>query len=155
MALPSRFCHDAEKPSYKKGLNINYEQNSPENLKINKKYDVILNLEIIEHVEDIKLFLKSCSNLINDNGIMFIATINRTFTSYVKAIVGAEYILRWLPIGTHNWQKFVKPEELEKELVLNGLMITNLSGMHYNILSDKWIKSKNYDVNYIAAIEKN
>ena len=118
----------------KKGLNINYEQNSPENLKINKKYDVILNLEIIEHVEDIKLFLKSCSNLINDNGIMFIATINRTFTSYVKAIVGAEYILRWLPIGTHNWQKFVKPEELEKELVLNGLMITNLSGMHYNIL---------------------
>ena len=86
---------------------------------------------------------------------MFIATINRTFTSYVKAIVGAEYILRWLPIGTHNWQKFVKPEELEKELVLNGLMITNLSGMHYNILSDKWIKSKNYDVNYIAAIEKN
>ena len=136
-------------------MNINYEQNSPENLKINKKYDVILNLEIIEHVEDIKLFLKSCSNLINDNGIMFIATINRTFTSYVKAIVGAEYILRWLPIGTHNWQKFVKPEELEKELVLNGLMITNLSGMHYNILSDKWIKSKNYDVNYIAAIEKN
>ena len=139
----------------KKGLNINYEQNSPENLKINKKYDVILNLEIIEHVEDIKLFLKSCSNLIDDNGIMFIATINRTFTSYVKAIVGAEYILRWLPIGTHNWQKLVKPEELEKELGLNGLMITNLSGMHYNILSDKWIKSKNYDVNYIAAIEKN
>ena len=113
------------KYTLKKGLNINYEQNSPENLKINKKYDVILNLEIIEHVEDIKLFLKSCSNLIDDNGIMFIATINRTFTSYVKAIVGAEYILRWLPIGTHNWQKFVKPEELEKELVLNGLMITS------------------------------
>ena len=98
----------------KNGLKINYINSSPEKNKIKKKFDIILNLEIIEHVDNVDLFLKSSSKLLNKNGIMFVATINRTFESYVKAIVGAEYILRWLPIGTHEWNKFLKPIEIQK-----------------------------------------
>ena len=93
-------------------LKINYIYTSPEKLKINKKFDVILNMEIIEHVEDVNFFLKSCSNLLKKNGIMFVATLNKTLKSYAFAIVGAEYILRWLPIGTHEWEKFIEPDEL-------------------------------------------
>ena len=79
-----------------------------------KNLILYLNLEIIEHVEDVNLYIESCYKLLKKNGIMFTATLNRTFTSYIKAIIGAEYILRWLPIGTHDWNKFIKPEELEK-----------------------------------------
>ena len=89
----------------KDNLKINYICSSPEKLKISKKFDVILNMEIVEHVEDISFFLKSCSKLLNKNGLMFVATINKTLKSYVFAIVGAEYVLRWLPIGTHDWEK--------------------------------------------------
>ena len=96
----------------KNKLTIKYLCSSPEKLNAKKKFDVILNLEVVEHVENLDLFLKSASDLLKKNGIMFIATINRTFESYLKAIIGAEYILRWLPIGTHEWQKFLKPEEL-------------------------------------------
>ena len=96
--------------SKKNKLKINYLCSSPEKLKIKKKFDVILNMEIVEHVEDIDFFLKSCSKLLKKNGLMFVATINKTLKSYVFAIVGAEYVLRWLPIGTHEWEKFVKPE---------------------------------------------
>ena len=96
----------------KNNLNIKYYCSSPENLKTNIKFDVILNMEIIEHVEDVNLFLKACSKFLKKNGIMFVATLNKTLKSYVFAIVGAEYILRWLPIGTHEWEKFIKPEEL-------------------------------------------
>ena len=98
----------------KNNLKIKYLNKSPENFKELGKFDIILNLEIVEHVEDLDLYIQSCKNLIKKNGIMFTATLNRTFTSYVKAIIGAEYILRWLPIGTHDWNKFIKPEELEK-----------------------------------------
>ena len=98
----------------KNKLNINYICTSPEKLKIKKKFDVILNMEIVEHVEDIDFFLASCSKLLKKNGLMFVATINKTLKSYIFAIVGAEYVLRWLPIGTHEWEKFVKPEELQE-----------------------------------------
>ena len=81
-----------------------------------KKFDIILNLEIVEHVENVNLYIKSCYKLLKKNGLMFTATLNRSFISYIKAIIGAEYILRWLPIGTHDWNKFIKPEELEKLL---------------------------------------
>ena len=97
-------------------LEINYLNKSPEQLKEKEKFDVILNLEIVEHVDNLDLYLQSCKNLLKKNGLMFTATINRTLTSYIKAIVGAEYILRWLPIGTHDWNKFIKPEELEKKI---------------------------------------
>ena len=102
--------------SKKMDLKINYINTSPENLKEIEKFDVILNLEIVEHVDDVNLYIKSCYKLLKKNGIMFTATLNRSLISYLKAIIGAEYILRWLPIGTHDWNKFIKPEELEKFL---------------------------------------
>ena len=137
------------------GLKINYICSSPEKLKITKKFDVILNMEIVEHVEDISYFLKSCSKLLKKNGLMFVATINKTLKSYVFAIVGAEYVLRWLPIGTHEWEKFVKPEELEKILIKNNLSLKKFDGMHFNIIKDEWSTTKDLSVNYIAKFLKN
>ena len=98
--------------SKKNNLKINYICTSPEKLKTQNKFDVILNMEIVEHVADVDFFLKSCSKLLKKNGIMFVATLNKTLKSYFFAIIGAEYILRWLPIGTHEWENFLKPEEL-------------------------------------------
>ena len=123
--------------SKKNNLKINYICTSPEKLKVKNKYDVILNMEIIEHVQDVNFFLKSCSNLLKKNGIMFVATLNKTLKSYVFAIVGAEYILRWLPIGTHEWEKFLKPEELISILKKNDFSVERLDGMKFNILTDK------------------
>ena len=139
----------------KDNLKINYICSSPEKLKISKKFDVILNMEIVEHVEDISFFLKSCSKLLNKNGLMFVATINKTLKSYVFAIVGAEYVLRWLPIGTHDWEKFVKPEELKEILSKNNLFLKKLDGMHFNLIKDEWGISKDLSVNYIAKFLKN
>ncbi len=138
----------------KNGLKIDYICSSPEKLKITKKFDVILNMEIVEHVEDISFFLKSCSKLLKKNGLMFVATINKTLKSYVFAIVGAEYVLRWLPIGTHEWEKFVKPEELKKILTKNNLSLKKFDGMHFNIIKDEWSITKDLSVNYIAKFLK-
>ena len=139
----------------KNKLNIKYLCSSPENLKIKKKFDVILNMEIVEHVEDVEFFLKSCSKLLKKNGLMFVATINKTLKSYIFAIVGAEYVLRWLPIGTHDWEKFVKPEELKSILIKNNLNLKKIDGMNFNILKDEWNVSKDLSVNYIAEFKKN
>ena len=139
----------------KNNLKINYICSSPEKLKTTKKFDVILNMEIVEHVEDVDFFLKSCSNLLKKDGLMFVATINKTLKSYVFAIVGAEYILRWLPIGTHEWEKFVKPEELKSILIKNNLNLKKIDGMNFNILKDEWNVSKDLSVNYIAKFKKN
>ena len=111
-------------------------------------------MEIIEHVEDIDFFLKSCSELLKKNGIMFVATINKTFKSYVFAIVGAEYILRWLPIGTHEWEKFVKPEELVNISKKYSLKLENLDGMKFNLFKDEWTLSVDKSINYIAKFIK-
>jgi len=139
----------------KNNLNIIYLNTVPENLKLKNKFDIILNLEVVEHVEDLDLYLSSCSDLLKKKRIMFTATINRTLTSYIKAIVGAEYILRWLPIGTHDWNKFIKPEELEKKLTDLNFSITNLAGLSYNPLFQEWKETKDMSVNYIIAAEKN
>ena len=139
----------------KNKLKINYLCSSPEKLKINKKFDVILNMEIVEHVEDIEFFLNSCSKLLKKNGLMFVATINKTLKSYVFAIVGAEYVLKWLPIGTHEWEKFVKPEDLKNILKKNSLVLNSLDGMNFNIIKDEWNISKDVLVNYIAKFKKN
>ena len=136
-------------------LKINYICSSPEKLKISKKFDVILNMEIVEHVEDISFFLKSCSKLLNKNGLMFVATINKTLKSYVFAIVGAEYVLRWLPIGTHDWEKFVKPEKIKEILSKNNLFLKKLDGMHFNIIKDEWSITNDLSINYIAKFLKN
>ena len=103
--------------SEKSNLKINYLVGSPESITSLEKYDVILNLEIVEHVEDVNLYIKSCFGLLKSNGLMFTATLNRSIMSYLKAIIGAEYILRWLPIGTHDWNKFIA-EELEKNYLM-------------------------------------
>ena len=139
----------------KSKLNIRYLTKSPEQLNEFEKFDIILNLEIIEHVEDVSLYIDSCYKLLKKNGIMFTATLNRTFTSYIKAIIGAEYILRWLPIGTHDWNKFVKPQELEELLLSKNFKNINIKGLEYNPITKKWKKSNNLKVNYIFCSTKN
>ena len=136
-------------------LNINYINCSPENLKTDKKFKVILNMEIVEHVSDVNLFVQKCSSLIEKNGIMFVATINKNLKSYLFAIVGAEYILRWLPIGTHDWNKFLTPEELKNIAEKNNFIFDELIGMKFNFLLNKWKKSKDSSVNYISTFLKN
>ncbi len=141
--------------SKKNNLNIKYFCASPEKLKIKKKFDVILNLEIVEHVDDVNLFINKSSKFLKKNGLMFIATLNKTLKSYIFAIVGAEYILNWLPIGTHDWQKFVQPENLIKIAENSKLNLINISGLKFNPLFDKWELSNDKSVNYIAKFKKN
>ena len=138
----------------KNKLKINYICSSPEKLKIQKKFDVILNMEIVEHVEDINFFINSCSKLLKKNGLMFVATLNKTLKSYMFAIVGAEYVLRWLPIGTHDWEKFVRPEDLKKILIKNNLKLEKLDGMNFNIIKDEWSVSSDTSINYIVKSVK-
>ena len=140
--------------SKENNLKINYIKSSPEMLKVREEFDIILNLEIIEHVEDVDLYIKSCSKLLKKNGLMFTATLNRTITSYIKAIIGAEYILRWLPIGTHDWNKFVRPEELEKKLSVENFKTVEIKGLVFNPLNNKWKRSNNLSVNYIICSSK-
>ena len=139
----------------KNNLKIKYICTSPEKLKSSKKFDVILNMEIIEHVENVNFFLKSCSKHLRRNGLMFVATLNKTLKSYVFAIIGAEYILRWLPIGTHEWEKFVEPKDLVSSLKKINFSLENLDGVKFDILRDKWKLSNDKSVNYIAKFVKN
>jgi len=138
----------------KNRLKINYLCSSPEKLNLNKKFDVILNMEIVEHVEDLNFFIKKSSSLLKKNGLMFIATLNKTFKSYMFAIIGAEYVLKWLPIGTHDWEKFVKPDNLIGLAINYNLKLKKLSGMKFNPIVDKWSLSKDKSVNYIAKFKK-
>jgi len=141
--------------SKKNNLKINYINSSPENLNVSNKFDIILNLEIVEHVDNVNLYINSCHKLLKKNGLMFTATINRSFTSYIKAIIGAEYILRWLPIGTHDWNKFIKPEELERYLSNEKFSTLDIKGLKFNPLINKWKISKDLSVNYIITSLKN
>jgi len=136
-------------------LNISYFCNSPENFKTNKKFDLVLNMEIVEHVEDVNFFIKKSSELLKKNGLMFVATLNRTLKSYIFAIIGAEYILRWLPIGTHEWNKFLTPEELTNFGQKNSLLVEKIDGMVFNPLSNRWKVSQDCAVNYIIKFKKN
>ena len=145
----------AELHAKKNNLDIKYICASPENLKTDYKFDVILNMEIIEHVDNIDFFLKSCSHLLKKNGIMFVATLNKTLKSYVFAIIGAEYIMRWLPIGTHSWEKFVRPDDLIKILKNYKLELNGLTGMKFNLIKDEWSLSSDKSVNYIGKFIKN
>ena len=138
----------------KSDLKINYYCTTPENFNYKEKFDVVLNMEIIEHVEDVNLFLKESSKFLKKNGIMFIATLNKTLKSYFFAILGAEYILRWLPIGTHDWNMFVKPSELVEICKKNSLKLEEILGVKYNIISRDWELSTDDNVNYIALFKK-
>ena len=139
----------------KNNLKINYKCISPENLKVKKKFDVVLNMEIVEHVSDLNFFIKKSSELVNKNGLMFVATLNKTLKSYLFAIVGAEYILRWLPIGTHEWDKFVKPNELIEIAKKNKPKLKKINGMEFNPFFDEWNVTDDNSVNYISKFEKN
>ena len=146
----SKNINIAKHHAKKNKLKINYICSSPEKLKIKKKFDVILNMEIVEHVDDINFFINSCSKLLKKNGLMFVATLNKTLKSYMFAIIGAEYVLRWLPIGTHDWEKFVKPVDLKNILNKNNLKLEKLDGMNFNIIKDEWSISSDTSINYIT-----
>ena len=139
----------------KNNLKIEYFCTSPENFKTDTKFDVILNMEIIEHVNDVDFFLESCSKLLKKNGIMFVATLNKTLKSYLFAIIGAEYILRWLPIGTHSWEKFIRPNDLISMLEKYGLRTELIDGMKFNVIKDEWSISSDKSINYIGKFIKN
>ena len=139
----------------KNKLDIKYYCASPENFVTKTKFDVILNMEIIEHVDDVDFFLKSCSKLLKKNGIMFVATLNKTLKSYIFAIIGAEYVMRWLPIGTHNWEKFIKPDYLINALKKYNLKVDSIDGMKFNLIKDEWSISSDKSINYIGRFIKN
>jgi len=139
----------------KNNLKINYLNTEPEKLNLKNEFDIILNLEVVEHVENLNLYLESCQKLLKPKGLMFTATLNKTLTSFIKAIIGAEYVLRWLPIGTHDWNKFIKPNELEKKLLDLNFSTVNLTGLSFNPIFQAWKRSKDLSVNYILATEKN
>ena len=141
--------------SKKMNLNIKYICCAPENLNKKNEFDVILNLEVIEHVSNVNLFIKNCSNLIKKEGIMFVATLNKNLKSYVFGIVGAEYILRWLPIGTHDWDKFLTPANLENIVCSNDFLADETVGMKFNLFSNKWTLSNDTSINYISTFLKN
>ena len=136
-------------------LDINYINCSPENLKFENKFNVILNMEVVEHVSNVNLFIQSCSNLTEKNGIMLVATINKNLKSYLFAILGAEYILKWLPIGTHDWEKFLTPQKLKTIASRNNFAIDEVVGMKFNLFSKKWQKSTDSSVNYISTFLRN
>jgi len=140
--------------SKKNKLKINYICTSPEKLKINQKFDIILNMEIVEHVEDINYFITKSSQFLKKDGLMYVATLNKTLKSYLFAIIGAEYILRWLPIGTHEWDKFVEPSKLIQYGKKNSLKLEKLDGMVFNPIMNKWNISKDSSVNYIIQFKK-
>jgi len=138
----------------KKNLNVNYYCASPENFKTKLRFDVVLNMEIVEHVNDVNFFLKKSSKFLKKNGLMFVATLNKTLKSYVFAILGAEYFLRWLPIGTHDWNMFIDPKTLNEICKKNSLALEELHGVKYNLITGEWNLSSDDSVNYIARFKK-
>ena len=138
----------------KSKLNIKYINSSPEKFKFDKKFDVILNMEIVEHVDDLNNFIKQSSIFLKKSGLMFVATLNQTLKSYLFAIIGAEYILRWLPIGTHEWDKFIEPSKLIEYGKNNSLKLEKLDGMVFNPIIDEWKLSADNSVNYIIQFKK-
>ena len=138
----------------KSKLDINYYCSSPDKFFAREKFDVVLNMEIVEHVDNVDFFFFKSSQLLKKNGLMFIATLNKTLKSYVFAIIGAEYILKWLPIGTHDWNKFLKPEDLIYICKNNSLNLNNLIGVKFDILKNEWIVSEDSSVNYLAQFSK-
>jgi 2-polyprenyl-6-hydroxyphenyl methylase/3-demethylubiquinone-9 3-methyltransferase len=136
-------------------LKINYILGAVEELSISNTYDIILNLEVIEHVNNQNLFISKSCELVGQGGLMFIATINKTLFSIVFAKYLAEYVLGFLPRGTHDWKKFLPPEDIYAMLIKNDFEVIKSMGINYNVLSDKWIKSKNMEANYIVAAKKN
>lgn len=137
------------------GLDIDYRAETAEALAAaGEGFDVVLNMEVVEHVADVPLFLEATSRMVRPGGLMFVATINRTLKAYALAIVGAEYVLRWLPQGTHTYEKLVRPSEIEVPLQSAGLSVIDRSGVSYNPLTDSWSRTRDMDVNYMLLAER-
>jgi 2-polyprenyl-6-hydroxyphenyl methylase / 3-demethylubiquinone-9 3-methyltransferase len=137
------------------GLSIDYRNTHAEALAQGGEiFDVVLAMEVIEHVADVGLFIAAAAAMVKPDGLLFVATLNRTVKSFALAIVGAEYILRWLPRGTHRWEKFVTPNELEIALEQSNARIIDETGVIYNLLADRWQLSADMDVNYMVVAEK-
>ncbi|SFV36939.1 2-polyprenyl-6-hydroxyphenyl methylase / 3-demethylubiquinone-9 3-methyltransferase [Devosia crocina] len=137
------------------GLTIDYRATTSEALvAAGERYDVVLNMEVVEHVENVPLYMKSCADLVAPGGLMFTATLNRTARAYALAVLGAEYVLRWLPRGTHDWRKFLTPDEIRSQLTRNGLTVTDETGVVFHPLADEWKLSPDMGINYMILAER-
>jgi len=137
------------------GVAVDYRATTAEALAAaSEQFDVVLAMEVVEHVIDVKAFVATCAGMVKPGGLMIAATLNRTLKSFALAIVGAEYVLRWLPRGTHQWDKFVTPAELEKAFEGAGLRVTGERGVIYNPFADRWQLSSDMDVNYMLVAER-
>jgi 2-polyprenyl-6-hydroxyphenyl methylase/3-demethylubiquinone-9 3-methyltransferase len=145
----------AQRHAAQSGLAIDYREASAEALAAaGESFDVVLAMEVVEHVADVDLFVEVAAAMVKPGGLLFVATLNRTMKSFALAIVGAEYILRWLPRGTHQWDKFITPNELEIAIEQSGMRIAGQTGVIYNLLADRWQLSADMDVNYMVVAEK-
>jgi 2-polyprenyl-6-hydroxyphenyl methylase/3-demethylubiquinone-9 3-methyltransferase len=134
-------------------LSIDYRCTTVEEMDARERFDIVLAMEVVEHVTDVGAFLDRCAAIMKPNGMMVVSTLNRTWKSFALAIVGAEYVLRWLPRGTHQWDKFVTPEELTQHLARNRLQIVEQAGVVYSPFADRWSTSSDMDVNYMVVAE--
>jgi len=135
-------------------LSIDYRCTTIEEMDPRERFDIVLAMEVVEHVADIGTFLSRCAAMLKPGGMLVASTLNRNWKSFALAIVGAEYVLRWLPRGTHQWSKFVTPDELTKYLLDNRLVITEQSGVVYSPFADRWSLSPDMDVNYMVVAEQ-
>ncbi len=134
------------------GVAVDYRCTTAEDVAAaGERFDIVLAMEVVEHVADVGLFVEACATLVKPGGLLFMATINRTLKSYALAIVGAEYVLRWLPRGTHEWDKFVTPEELSSAMTAPGLTVTDRRGVRFDILRDRWTETPDLSVNYMMT----
>jgi 2-polyprenyl-6-hydroxyphenyl methylase / 3-demethylubiquinone-9 3-methyltransferase len=137
------------------GLAIDYRATTAEALaEAGERFDIVLAMEVVEHVADVQSFVATCASMVKPGGLMIAATLNRTLKSFALAIIGAEYVLRWLPRGTHQWDKFVTPEELERAFEKGGLEVIGERGVIYNLFADRWQLSSDMDVNYMLVAER-
>jgi len=137
------------------GVAVDYRAVTAESLaEAGETFDVVLNMEVVEHVADVDFFMSTCASMVRPGGLMFVATINRTMKAAALAIFAAENILRWLPRGTHQYEKLVRPEELEKPIIASGMTVTDRTGVFFNPLSNQWNLSKDMDVNYMLAASR-
>ena len=137
------------------GLSIDYRETTSEALAAGgQRFDIVLNMEVVEHVSNVPLYMKSCADLVAPGGLLFSATINRTARALAFAKFGAEYVLRWLPRGTHDWNKFLTPDELKALITRNGLRIADETGVVFHPLADEWRKSRDMGINYMVLAER-
>ena len=145
----------AETHAAESGVSVDYRAVTAEQLAADgETFDIILNMEVVEHVADVDFFISTCASMVKPGGMMFIATINRTFKANALAIIAAERILRWLPKGTHSYDKLVRPDELERPLSASGMEIIHRTGVFYNVLQDRWNLSRDMDVNYMMLAKR-